>query len=198
MKKHFRLLLLLAVLITAAVVSFTIIWRSKTPTVTVTPPPAIKTPVTGGVIGLNTRASLTRTENANDITIYLKPANASQEVSTLAMQIVIKASSGTLSTRSSNPTLGNIFKSFGWTPAFSTLVTNPDGTVNLNLTALNASPEPFTLDQEVELATISLTASDPDATFTYTISDPEVSKAYDKSGNLINYSFTNQPLTIAE
>jgi hypothetical protein len=199
MTKTHRLILLGTVFVVAGIVAFAIILRNRPDVAMVPPPsdqPATQTPE--GTANLQVQAIQTRTEAGTEVTLNLSPLAGEQEVSTLGLDIIFQASKGSLFPRSSNPTMGPAFRGNGWTIPFSDLVSNNDGTVTLKMTAIYASPSPFSFSETLELVSFSLGGLDTDATLSYTINDPEVSKAFDKSGNLVNFTRINQPLTIAE
>jgi hypothetical protein len=197
MNQPTRLLLLSMVLLSATVVAATLIMRSKQAPVTTQTPATPSAPVSG-TTGLQLQAQMVRSDSNGEVTLNLLPIGETQDISTLGLEVIFKASSGSLFARSSNPAMGNAFKGNGWTIPFSDLVTNDDGTVTLKVSAIYASPSPFTFSESIEFAKVVLGGLEDGATLSYTINDPEVSKAYDKAGTMINFSKTSQTLTIAE
>jgi hypothetical protein len=91
-----------------------------------------------------------------NLELGFSPLEPNQPVVAMAFRLNIKQASGTLRTSSNSPTINPEVKNTEWNFPFAKLEPQPDGSVNLEVSAVHLSTGPYTLDANTTWFTIPL------------------------------------------
>jgi len=139
-------------------------------------------------------ATLTKTpKGIKELNLYLTPVKGSQALSALALKVTVTDPQGTITPLASTAKIPKVLTAAGWKFPFSKIASPAKNALELNLSAIFATPQPYLVENRLLIASIPLTSKND--TLTVTI-DPTVTKVLDKQNREIGLQQINQPLTV--
>ncbi len=190
------LIILPAILIFLVAINLILWFGLHRPGSVIKPPPAenqVVAPTPPKIAGRLTLSPVIKTSSTNEtlVELWLEPeADTPASLSTFSFQTSITPSQGTISPKNNQPAIGPQFKDTKWSIPFSSVELQSDGSVNVKLAAIYASPNPFSIDARVMVASFPVKLSTPTAKLNYLL-DAQNSKVYNKQGDL--YTLTLNP-----